>query len=115
MCYVFLWFAKHYNDIQLLIRAKLSLKFIVKFYVYMCFLTKRAMQFCLGIPVQEVIFDPIQDQTSQEATVTIAIDDDDVALEENEILYFSLSDPQGVTLSKPSSINVSIEDDDGKH
>ena len=68
----------------------------------------------LGHPIQVVTFQPMQGQLTQQATIKVTFDDDDIALEDNEIIGFSLSDPQGSILSPMSTtIDVVVMDDDG--
>ena len=69
--------------------------------------------YILGNPIQLVIFQPIQDMASQQTTIKITFIDDDIALEENEILQFTLSDPQGISLPLVPLIELIVTDDDG--
>ena len=59
------------------------------------------------------MFQPMQGQTTQQKTVTITFANDDIALEDDEILSFSLSNPVGTNLTAPSTVDVVITDDDG--
>ena len=49
----------------------------------------------------------------QERKVTINFIDDNIALEDFQILRFSLSNPNGTNLTEPSTIDIEITDDDG--
>lgn len=53
--------------------------------------------------------------SSQRVTVNISITDDNIALEDDETLMFSLINPRGATLASPSNIFVVVTDDDGRY
>ena len=58
------------------------------------------------------MFQPIQGQSTQQKTVTVNFTDDNTALEDSEILRFSLSNPISTTLFEPSTVDIVITDDD---
>ena len=60
-----------------------------------------------------VTFQPIQGQTTQQATVTITLNDDAIALEEPETLRFGLVDAVNAVINNPT-IDVTITDDDSE-
>ncbi len=68
----------------------------------------------IGNIVETVTFQPIQGQNSQQAVVTITFDDNEIALEQDKILQFSLSDPVDAIINEPSQIEVVVTDDDSK-
>ena len=67
-----------------------------------------------GNLVRTVVFQPIQDQNMQAEKVTISFTDDNIALEDDEILRYSLSNPVGTKITAPSTVDVEITDDDGR-
>ena len=67
----------------------------------------------IGNTVRTVEFQPIRDQKMQEIKVPITIDDDEIALEDDQILRFFLSNPNGVNLTEPSTVDIEVTDDDG--
>ena len=58
-------------------------------------------------------FQPDSTLTTQYITVTFNIPDDEIALENPEIIRYSLVSPMGTALSMPSMTDVVITDDDG--
>lgn len=70
--------------------------------------------FSLGEVVDTAIFFPKVDVSSQNVTVNISIVDDEIALEDEEILVYSLINAQGATLASPSDLFVAVTDDDGR-
>ena len=56
-----------------------------------------------GDLVRTVVFQPIQDQNMQAEKVTITFTDDNIALEDDEILRYSLSNPVGTEITAPST------------
>lgn len=68
----------------------------------------------LGIVVGTVTFQPMPQVPSQEAIVTVIFEDDDIALEQSEVLQFTLVPVDSdVTLNGPPTIDVVVTDDDG--
>ena len=80
----------------------------------MCMLLLCEWYCSTGDLVSTVEFQPIQGQTMQEEKVNITITDDNIALEDDEILRFSLSNPVGTKITAPSTVDVEITDDDGR-
>ena len=79
----------------------------------MCMLLLCEWYCSTGSNVSTVVFQPIEGQTMQEKKVTITFTDDNIALEDDEILHFSLSNPVGTKITAPSTVDVVITDDDG--
>ena len=48
----------------------------------------------------------------QDKKLTITFKDDEIALEDDQILRFFLSNPNGTNLTEPSTIDIEVADDD---
>ena len=70
----------------------------------------------VGNVVQTVAFTPMVGVTTQMQVVTITFEDDDIALEEDEVIRFSLNNSVGIAIPQASStVDLIVEDDDGMH
>ena len=67
----------------------------------------------IGNTVSTVVFQAILDRKMQEKNFTITFKDDEIALEDDQIRRFSLSNPNGTNLNEPSTIDIVVTDDDG--
>ena len=62
--------------------------------------------------VQTVVFNPMPGVQMQVQTVVITFVDDDIALEDDQILSFSLNNSMGTEITG-HPIDVIVQDDDG--
>ena len=54
----------------------------------------------------------MQDKKMRDKKLIITFKDDEIALEDDQILRFFLSNPNGTNLTEPSTIDIEVTDDD---
>ena len=59
-----------------------------------------------------VVFNPMPGVDTQQQTVTITFIDDEIALEDDQIISFSLNNSMGTTING-QAVDVIVTDDDG--
>ncbi len=62
--------------------------------------------------VGTAVFNPMSGVVTQLQTVTITFIDDDIALEDDQIIRFSLNNSMGTTING-QAVDVIVKDDDG--